>query len=766
MNFARGHPTEVYGLERQGSMPTPEEDGGGFDLRSIFGIVWRAKWKMLMGALVGVLLAAVQVASLEPTYTSTATVLFNQGGRNIVDIEDVVRAPGREGLMDQIVALRSTNLMLGVVERLDLHRTPDFNPALRPERPLADAIATWTNWRTYVPWDLLRDLGVIATPTPAVVPTPEEQEAREKLRARNILIEATRVSPVDRSNILRISVTTGNPNLSARVVNTIAQEYITSQLDAKLAATREATLWLTDRIQELEDEVREAEAAIADQEAQLALETGESSEVLRQQLATVNQALAEVTTRRATAEVRLATAQAALERDVEEVYTLAIFQESDVLRGFREQLRTILSERQDLARLVSEGHQRLEALDARAERIRQDIRTEAQRIIAGLRNTIDVARAEEAEFRRAAAALEQRLLDRNQSEGTLRQLERKAAAVRLIYDNFVGRLQETTQQEKLEEADTVVLSPAEPTGADATARNRILALGLILGTGVGFGISFLIERLNNTFRSIDQIQEMTGLQVLGTIPMVSKSRRREEVVRYALEKPSSALAESVRSLRTSLLFSRVDHPPRIVMFTSTVPEEGKSTTSLLLALTSAQMGRSAIIVDCDLRRPTLVRFFGERVAETSGIRGVLDGSLALDDAIFHDHVTGLHILSSRVESGTVINAADVLSSEKFGELLETLKERFDLVILDAPPTLSVTDARVISQRVDTTLYCVRWDSTPRETVLDGLREFSLVKPNVAGIVATMVDVDKAARYGYAGYGVGSYGYYSDPYYKN
>lgn len=202
------------------------------------------------------------------------------------------------------------------------------------------------------------------------------------------------------------------------------------------------------------------------------------------------------------------------------------------------------------------------------------------------------------------------------------------------------------------------------------------------------------------------------------------------------------------------------------MFTSTVPEEGKSTTSLLLALTSAQMGRSAIIVDCDLRRPTLVRFFGERVAETSGIRGVLDGSLALDDAIFHDHVTGLHILSSRVESGTVINAADVLSSEKFGELLETLKERFDLVILDAPPTLSVTDARVISQRVDTTLYCVRWDSTPRETVLDGLREFSLVKPNVAGIVATMVDVDKAARYGYAGYGVGSYGYYSDPYYKN
>ena len=550
-------------------------------------------------------------------------------------------------------------------------------------------------------------------------------------------------------------------------MNTISQTYITSQLDARLSATREASNWLSQRVDELETELREAEAAVGEFEAQLAEESGESVEVLEQQLSSINQALGEASTRRKTAEVRLARARRALDRDVSAMLSVTAFQQSETLSTLRRELRTTQSERAEMSRLVPEGHQRLEALDAKLEALEQDIRQEGQRVLDTLENEIDVARAEEAEFRRSASELEERILEQKQSEVRLRQLEREASAVRRIYENFLGRLKETTQQVKLEEPDAIVLSPAEPpAGADATMKTRIAAIGLVLGSGLGFGVSVLLERLNNTFRSVEQMQEMTGLPVLGTIPLVSKSRKRDEVVRYAMEKPSSALAESVRSLRTSLLFSRVDRPPQVVMFTSTIPEEGKSTTSLLLALTSAQMGRSSIIVDCDLRRPTLLRFFGERIPETSGIRGLLDGSLSLDDAIFRDNITGLHLLSSRVEGGAVINAADVLSSDTFGHVIEELKKRFDLVILDAPPTLSVADACVIAQRVDTTLYCVRWDATPRETVIDGLRELSLVKPNIAGIVATMVDVDKASRYGYAGYGVGSYKYYSDPYYSN
>ena len=176
----------------------------------------------------------------------------------------------------------------------------------------------------------------------------------------------------------------------------------------------------------------------------------------------------------------------------------------------------------------------------------------------------------------------------------------------------------------------------------------------------------------------------------------------------------------MRGLRTSVLFSNLDQPPQVIMMTSSVAGEGKSTSALLLAITSVQMGKSAIIVDCDLRRPSLHAFFGERAKSSRGVRGVLEGSAT--------------------------------------------RARYDLVILDAPPVLAVTDAQIISKRTDTALYCVKWDETPRDIVLDGLRTFSLVSPDIAGLVMTMVSSDKSLSYGYK-YG-GYYGRYQNPYIDN
>ena len=173
MNYQRGTPADVYDLERKPSGPVPDDDDGGIDIRQILGIVWRAKWKMVAGAILGLLLAAVQITSLDPTYTSSGTVLFSPERQNVVNLQEVLANQGRDSLTDQMVVLKSTNLMMEVVERLNLHRRADFNPALRPEKPLRDAIAKWTNWRTYVPWDLLRDIGIVSPPPP----TPERTEA-------------------------------------------------------------------------------------------------------------------------------------------------------------------------------------------------------------------------------------------------------------------------------------------------------------------------------------------------------------------------------------------------------------------------------------------------------------------------------------------------------------------------------------------------------------------------------------------------------------
>jgi capsular exopolysaccharide synthesis family protein len=225
-------------------------------------------------------------------------------------------------------------------------------------------------------------------------------------------------------------------------------------------------------------------------------------------------------------------------------------------------------------------------------------------------------------------------------------------------------------------------------------------MALALGLAVGVGIVFLLDKLNNTFRTPLQVETLTGETVLGTIPAIGRRLHRQDVVRQFRNNPKSSLAESIRSLRTSILFSNVDTPPKVVMFTSSVPREAKSTTSMLVAMTSQQMGKSAIIVDCDLRLPSLARLLNADDGKP-GLLSVIEGSAELDEAIFLDPETGLHVLMTKPsEPRTNLNAADILSSRKFDQILAALKKRYDLVILDTPPTLVVADARILSTHAD------------------------------------------------------------------
>lgn len=747
VNYARNHPDDGYDVLQ---LPGRYPDDDIFDVRKAVALVWRAKWKMALGALLGVTLAGIQIAAMRPAFTATGTVLFSPERRNIVDLEDVLALPAGDGLQNQIAILRSTNLMSRIVERLELYDSAEFNPLLPQPEGWLDRVRPWFSWESYVPWSALAKLGLIGQPPS---PAPQPAEVRRdlgRIAAREALRRVVALRPVKDSRVIDITATTHDPALSSRIVNTISQEYITAQLDAKLAATRDATLWLTARVEELRAEVEAAEAAVASYTAELATRTGQTTAVLQQQLDSLNAGLADASAKRSGAEIRYGRARDG-QQDTDRIASVSEFQDSAVITESRRAERQLVSDRAALARLVPDGHERLQMFDTRIDGVRADIRSEAVRIVGVLESEVRVTTAEEADFRAKVATLEARLQAQSAQEVRLRQLEREADASRLIYGNFLGRLKETTQQEKLEDADAVVLSPAEPPRSpDVASKKRAALLGLLLGGTFGFAVALVIERLQNTFRDLGQITEATGLTVLGTVPLIGSGLRRVDVLDHMLQRPGSPLAEAIRSLRTSILFSRLDQPPQVVMFTSTVPGEGKSTTSLLLALASAQMGKSAIIVDCDLRRPALNRVLGDRGVMNAGLRGILDGSLTLGEACITDPATGLAILSGQPDEFAVINAADVLSSDRFGDLLLELRENYDLVILDAPPTLSVTDARIISQRVDTTLYLIRWDATSRDTVLEGLREFRLVTSNIVGAVATMVNVEKARRYGYGG----------------
>lgn len=763
MKIGPSYPSEPIRLQPLEDT-APVEDDGGFDLRSIVAFLWRAKWFMVVGMVVGLALAAAFVTSLTPTYTARATVLFSPEDRNIVNIEDVLNTSRADEIVNQIEFLRSTNLLDRVVEQLSLADNPAFNPRLRTETTVWDRVGAWFRPENWLPMDFFINIGLVPPPPPPVELTEEERARLDALGARRILMEALTLAPVPDSRVIRIAVTTGNPALSARVANAVAQQYIRAQLDAKLAANREATLWLNERTEELREEVEAAEAKVSAYRAQLADEVGQSVEAMQQQLSALNAAFAQASARRSAAEIRYQRARQALD-DTDRIAALSVFEDARLIGVYRQEELQLRSSRRAAERLVPEGHERLQTLDAQIASAQENIRSEAERVVDVLESELEIAELEEADLEREVRALEDQLQHQEAEEVELRQLESEASASRLLYENFLTRLKETTQQQKLAEADAVVLSPAEPGGPDTASKNRILAVGAFLGIMSGLGLVFLREKLNNTFRSIDQIHEATNLRVLGSIPEVRQVQEPRDVLAYIRDAPFSALAEAVRSLQTSLWFSSIDKPPQLVLFTSTVPQEGKSTTAIVSAITSARMGKKVAVVDCDLRRPSLHAIAGTTGEDAAGLKRVLEGE-DLEQALWRDPDTGLAILSVGDSPSLTSNATEILSSARFHAILDRLRGSFDLVILDTPPILSVTDARILSSAADATVYCIRWDHTPREAVLEGLRELSLVNAPVTGVVMTRVDAARASSYGYSAYGSGYYrGSYTDHYHE-
>jgi len=724
------------------------QDEDEIDLRAILSKLWRGKWIIAVSTVIAALMGFLLASQYEPRYTARTKVMFDIGETNIVDVgQAVVRLD--ETLENQVEVLQSTALIERVVDRLDLQNHPAFNPALREvEESLLDGVR---NAITIPPGlvEVLRNAGILAPPAPP--PDAAEAEARLRLAVINQVRGSLTLRPIDWTKVIEIGVTSGDPRLAALIANTMASEYIVDQLDAKLEATREATAWLSDRVEELRIRVETAEQAVETARAELSLETGQSLEITQAQIQALNATLSAARAEETGARSLYGRLVQALEED-EDLGSVTEFRASPLIEGYREEEEALLSQQAALSAQVAEDHPARLRVDARLGEVRATLRREAERIVEAARLDVEAAGTRVSTLEDELRSLESRALAQSQETLQIRQLEREAEASRVLYENFLGRLKETSEQEALQTADARVLSRAEiPFSANSDRSSRTQMLSVIMGLAAGVGIVFLLDKLNNTFRSPAQLEQMTGAYVLGALPDVGRRLHRKEVISYFRAHPKSALAEAVRSLRTSILFSDIDNPPKSIMFTSSVPKEGKSTSSMLVALASQQMGKSAIIVDCDLRLPSLAHLLPVTTGE-HGLLSAIEGTVTIEDAIHRDPETGLDVLmTTPIEPRSSVNAADILSSKRFQDILEQLKSRYDLVILDSPPTLVVADARILASHVDAIVYVVHWDRTPRDAVLEGLREMRAAKAPVIGVAFTRLNERRAARNAYDGY---------------
>lgn len=747
-------PTDI--MAAPGARLSEARDEDSIDLSVLLRMLWGGKW-VILGAMLFCLTLAWFFASQQvPVYRATASVIFDQQQRNIVNVEEVVADRNYErgaDLQNQIEVLRSTALIERVIDTLNLGRNPEFNPAMAPPPEPG-----WFDWLTLPPelTEMLQSMGLASPPPPP--PDPALQERRLRLAMIDRVRDGLQLTAVRGSTVIQIGFVAKTPNTAAQVANAIADQYIVDQLEGKLEATRSATQWLSDRVLDLQERVTVAENAVAEAEARLATDAGQTVEITQAQLTEFNAALGAARAREIELSAQVNRLRQALAEGAD-VGAVPEFRRTVLIQTYREEESDLMSQMAALRSSVGPDHPSVRRLEAQLDETRRKIMAEARRVVASVAVERDAARDQVAELARRVRDLEGKALDQSAAAIELRQLEREAQASRLLYENFLGRLQETSQQESLQSADARVISPAEvPRGPVTDGKRRLLAIGGVAGLVLGAGLVFLLDRLNNTFRSPALVEDQLRLPVLASIPMIpGTDNKRRKIVEHFRDKPGSALAEAIRGLRTSILFSNVDAPPKVVMMTSSTPREGKSTTAVLLALTSQQMGRKTIIVDCDLRLPAVSTLI-DIDADRPGLMAALNDPDALEDAVSTEAETGLHVLLMRAgDTRPTQNAADILSSLKFRTLIERLKAEYDLVVLDTPPTLVVSDSRIVSGLVDGVVFSVKWDDTPRGAASEAVKQLHGIGAPMVGVVMTMVNEAKAAKYSYDGYGYGYYG---------
>lgn len=683
---------------------------------ALFRTLWHGKFVLIFAMLVALILGGVYAYLIAmPLYSATSVIMLNSRQEQVVDLSSVVSGIGSDAtsVNTEVEVLKSRLLLGKVVDELDLMTDPEFNSALREPSRIAKI-------KLFARSVLMPSAGM---------PEAPDQE-RQHANTINALLQKLTIRNIPQTLVFEIMATTTNPRKSARIADTMVDLYIVNQLETKFDATQQATEWMTDRVTTLQTALETAEEKVATFRASTTLINAETLSGLEVQIKETRDRIASMQESLSSTRVRLERL-----RGVE---------------GASAEDRAQVADDQQLNQLLSRIDQPniTDAFDRRFNQVL--IQTES-----------DLTRLERqrTSLQSSLAVLEDQAKDQGADLITLQQLTREAEASRILYEYFLTRLKETSAQEGVQQADSRIISPAVvPGGASSPRKALILAASMLLGLIAGTAYILIREMRNNSFRSVTEMERETGYTVIGQVPIIPSSRR-QDTLSYLKSKPTSAAAEAIRNLRTSIMLSRIDTPPKIIMVCSSLPGEGKTTTSLALAMNFASMGRKTLLIEGDIRRQAISKYITE--VPDKGIMPVLTGETDLASAIIHSDLIGADVLAG---GRKVTNAADVFTSERFARLLLDLREQYDIIIIDTPPVLIVPDARIICQHVDATVFTVKWNSTESEQVHAALKEFESAGRPVNGLVLNQINPRSANRYGYS-YGY-SYGSYNSGYYAN
>jgi succinoglycan biosynthesis transport protein ExoP len=733
------------------------------------GALRRRKVLILTTVIVLTSLTALATPYVPPSYTATSTVIIEPREIRLINVKSMIEEkpawlPEDEpAIATQLKVLESRSLAHQVIEKLGLDRDPEFKPAPRSAENAITLLARdWLleAWLTATglagqrsgsikPLEpaVIDDAGRLNRATDgfssAIIEAPINR-FRDQLGAIDRFLDRLEVKQDGRSHVLSVSFTSKDPRKAAQIANIIVETYIEDQLQAKIRAADWASRWVAERLGNLREELLQVESAVEQYRAVNDLLDGRDGNLETQQLVSLNTALIDA---RAERTVKAATVQEVHRLRAEGAgYEAFIdFAASPVLSSLRQQDAALGREQARLSTEYGERHPLVVKIKADKEDLARRMDEEINKIVRNLENEVAVARSRERALDESLEQAKHKSGLARQATVQLRELEREATAKRSAYEALLKRLNEIQEQQELLEPDAEVISIAAVPDEPSFPKLKIMvAIGFTGSLMLGTLMAALREHLDRGLRTGRQIEQVLGLPSLGLVPRIKRLESLQRPHRYLLDKPLSAYAEAIKAVQMAVQLADFDVPPQVVLVTSTLPGEGKTTLALSLSASVARSGGKTLVMDLDLRHPSVARQLGRPVV--AGLVEFITGERSLDEIIFADaSEPNLHVIPVRTRTA---NPSDILYSQKMTSALAELRHRYEYIVLDAPPTLGHTDAKVAALLADAVVFVVQWQETSETLAVNGVEALAKIHAPLAGVVLTQVKLGRHAKYGY------------------